>query len=119
METPGAARFRLEGLEVHRGLAWWAAEVVEKRDAAAAAAAARPHSLDDRRARKYKVHYVHWDARCTSGRARPGLGGPCPRAARAPSRRATTSASGARARRAGRVCSGSLASACATAPALR
>ena len=35
VEIAWRGRFRLEGLEVYRGLAWWAAEVVEKRDAAA------------------------------------------------------------------------------------
>ena len=79
VEIAWRGRFRLEGLEVYRGLAWWAAEVVEKRDAAAAAAAAGAHeSLDDRRARKYKVHYVHWDARWDEWVARDQLRWPVP-----------------------------------------
>ena len=55
VEIAWRGRFRLEGLEVYRGLAWWAAEVVAKRDASA-------HD-NDRQARKYKVHYSSWDAR--------------------------------------------------------
>ena len=78
VEIAWRGRFRLEGLEVYRGLAWWAAEVVEKRDAAAAAAAAPHDSLDDRRARKYKVHYVHWDARWDEWVARDQLRWPVP-----------------------------------------
>ena len=52
--------------------------MVEKRDAAAAAAAAPHDSLDDRRARKYKVHYVHWDARWDEWVARDQLRWPVP-----------------------------------------
>ena len=78
VEIAWRGRFRLEGLEVYRGLAWWAAEVVEKRDAAAAAAAAPDGPLDDRRARKYKVHYVHWDARWDEWVARDQLRWPVP-----------------------------------------
>ena len=81
-------RFRLEGLEVYRGLAWWAAEVVEKNvdedDSASGsqhrrdAASLRPRSgswgrlqaiseglnqQDGYKLRRYKVHYLNWDAR--------------------------------------------------------
>ncbi|KAJ1454768.1 hypothetical protein M885DRAFT_521389 [Pelagophyceae sp. CCMP2097] len=77
IEVAWQGRFRLEGLEVYRGLAWWAAEVCEKAAgelpalpaAAPGASPARPRSasaaLDalDVTQKRYKVHYLDWDAR--------------------------------------------------------
>lgn len=88
VEVAWQGRFHLEGLEVYRGLAWWAAEVVEKKDDLYNAfeeqdlcslTGLRPRSgswgrrrlsLDDSsvsdandRHGRYKVHYLNWDAK--------------------------------------------------------
>jgi hypothetical protein len=93
VEVAWQGRFRLEGLEVYRGLAWWAAEVVEKKDnddcqtdfdeqirnnsiesrpRSGSWGRRRSNSEDsmsvlspdtDERLRRYKVHYLNWDTR--------------------------------------------------------
>mmetsp|Transcript_21060 Transcript_21060/g.69639 ORF Transcript_21060/g.69639 Transcript_21060/m.69639 type:complete len:390 (+) Transcript_21060:28-1197(+) len=88
VEVAWQGRFRLEGLEVYRGLAWWAAEVAEKAGTggsastgvAPAGGATAPRTAqarsrrrgpgddvaaggDDAQLRRYKVHYLNWDAR--------------------------------------------------------
>jgi len=95
VEVAWQGRFRLEGLEVYRGLAWWAAEVAEKAGAGGGAAASAVSASgavlrgaagwgrrrapsndvaagtatgtaaggDDAQLRRYKVHYLNWDAR--------------------------------------------------------
>ncbi|KAJ8598866.1 hypothetical protein CTAYLR_010464 [Chrysophaeum taylorii] len=93
VEVAWQGRFRLEGLEVYRGLAWWAAEVAEKRtdeDVLGTSddddpSAASPNSLSAEGGRatprstrgtssrslgatsptnkRYKVHYLNWDSR--------------------------------------------------------
>mmetsp|Transcript_16105 Transcript_16105/g.49808 ORF Transcript_16105/g.49808 Transcript_16105/m.49808 type:complete len:310 (-) Transcript_16105:63-992(-) len=70
VEVAWRGRFRLEGLEVYRGLAWWAAEVVARRDTGPTkAAAALP---------RYRVHYLHWDSRWDEWVARDQLRWPVP-----------------------------------------
>ena len=47
VEIAWRGKFRLEGLDVYRGLAWWRAKIVDR------------HVAQD----KYKVHYDGWDSR--------------------------------------------------------
>lgn len=92
VEVAWQGRFRLEGLEVYRGLAWWAAEVADKRcdddglggeedSAKSAERTSLPDSPTDSRrsagsptgtstpvstsstSKRYKVHYLNWDSR--------------------------------------------------------
>lgn len=89
VEVAWQGRFRLEGLEVYRGLAWWAAEVAEKRDddlcddddyesseSPRGRAVRRHHPPVERggsspaaeytgesASKRYKVHYLNWDSR--------------------------------------------------------
>ena len=61
VEVAWRGKFRLEALEVYHGLAWWAAEVTEKRP-----------RLD-----RYRVHYPGWDRRWDEWVHRDRLRWPC------------------------------------------